>query len=93
MAMENENEYPQETHGLEGRYANYFKVGYNAFEFLLDFGQYYHEGETAHLHTRIITSPIYAKSLLEFLGNCIGQYEQQFGKITGIGEINSQDNK
>jgi hypothetical protein len=93
VAIENRQEYPPEAHNLEGRYANYFKVGYNAFEFLLDFGQYYHEGGNAQLHTRIITSPIYAKSLLEFLGNCIDQYEQQFGKITGDGELNNQDGK
>jgi Protein of unknown function (DUF3467) len=93
VTIENRQEYPPEAHNLEGRYANYFKVGYNAFEFLLDFGQYYNEGENAQLHTRIITSPIYVKSLLEFLGNCIDQYEQQFGKITGNSELNNQDSK
>jgi uncharacterized protein DUF3467 len=87
VAIDNGQEYQSEAHNLEGRYANYFKVGYNAFEFLLDFGQYYNEGENAQLHTRIITSPIYAKSLLEILGNCIDQYEQQFGKINGNDEI------
>jgi hypothetical protein len=91
VAIENGQEYPLEAHNLEGRYANYFKVGYNAFEFLLDFGQYYNEGENAQLHTRIITSPIYAKSLLEFLGNCIDQYEQQFGRIAGNDEVETQD--
>lgn len=66
---------------LEGRYANYFKVGYNAFEFLLDCGQFYPEGKEAELHTRIITSPIYAKALLELLRESIDQYEQTFGTI------------
>jgi hypothetical protein len=41
---------------LEGKYANYFKVGYNAFEFVIDFGQCYSDDEEAQLHTRIITS-------------------------------------
>jgi hypothetical protein len=28
----------------EGRYANYFQIGHNAFEFIIDFGQGY-EGQ------------------------------------------------
>ena len=66
---------------LEGRYSNYFKVGHNAFEFVLDFGQFYHENGDAHLHTRIITSPIYVKSLLETLRESMERYEQIFGAI------------
>lgn len=66
---------------LEGRYANYFKVGYNAFEFLLDFGQHYSENEEAELYIRIITSPCYAKSLLETLKLSIERYEESFGPI------------
>lgn len=72
---------PQETGQLEGRYANYFKVGYNAFEFVLDCGQFYPESKEAGLHTRIITSPIYAKALLELLRESIDRYEQTFGAI------------
>lgn len=55
----------------EGRYANYFQVGYNAFEFLLDFGQLYSESERAHIHTRIIISPAYIKSFLQTLWESI----------------------
>ncbi len=66
---------------LEGRYANFFNVGHNAFEFLLDFGQYYSEGEAPQPHTRIITSPIYAKELLQILCEAIDRYEQTFGTI------------
>ena len=66
---------------LEGRYANYFKVGHNAFEFLLDFWQDYSENEEAELYIRIITSPCYAKELLETLRVSIEQYEQNFGSI------------
>jgi hypothetical protein len=71
----------EEAGQLEGRYANYFKIGYNAFEFLLDFGQLYHESEKDQPHTRIITSPIYAKALLETLRESIDRYEQIFGAI------------
>ena len=66
---------------LEGKYANYFKVGHNAFEFVLDFGQYYSESEEAELYTRIITSPCYAKELFETLQNAIRQFEQTYGTI------------
>lgn len=72
---------PGEVGQLEGRYANYFKVGYNAFEFVLDFGQFYPASEQTQPHTRIITSPIYAKALLETLEEAIDQHEQTFGAI------------
>ena len=66
---------------LEGRFANYFKVGHNAFELLLDFGQFYPEGEREQLHTRIVTTPTYAKALMCVLRDSIAQYEQAFGPI------------
>jgi len=79
--MSQENESPPTTGELEGRYANYFKVGHNAFEFLLDFGQFYAESQRAHFHTRIVTNPIYARALFETLQEGINQYEQTFGAI------------
>ena len=69
---------------LEGRYANYFKVGHNAFEFLIDFGQCYPEGTDPRLHTRVITSPAYAKALSETIHESLVRYEQAFGPIPGI---------
>lgn len=53
--MNYKREPPQDAGKLEGRYANYFKVGHNAFEFVLDFGQFYPGSEKAELCTRIIT--------------------------------------
>ncbi len=79
--MDHEAKESQETGLPEGRYANYFQVGHNAFEFLLGFGQFYPETEKAQLHTRIITSPIYAKALLEIIRESLDQYEQIFGPI------------
>jgi hypothetical protein len=69
----------QDGDNLEGRYANYFKVGHNAYEFVIDFGQYYSENDQAELYTRVVTSPVYAKSLLEILQESIMQYELTFG--------------
>lgn len=65
----------------EGRYANYFTVGHNAFEFLLDFGQLYAETQEGRLHTRIVTSPAYVKEFLETLQHSVAQYELAFGPI------------
>lgn len=67
---------------LQGRYANYFVVGHNAVEFLFDFGQFYLGRDRGRLHTRIVTSPIYAKALLAILRESIDRYEQTFGAIT-----------
>jgi hypothetical protein len=61
----------------------FFKVGHNAFEFVLDFGQFYPENAGAQFHTRIISNPVYTKALLHTLGESIEQYEQTFGAIPG----------
>jgi hypothetical protein len=83
--MSDEHEECQDANPLEGKYANYFKVGYNAFEFVIDFGQLYPENETgtkkAQIHTRIVTAPVYAKALLETLQTSIAQYEQSFSDL------------
>lgn len=66
---------------FHGRYANYFKVGHNAFEFVVEFGQSYDEDENRRIHTRIVTSPVYAKRLLTTLQEAIMQHEAKFGSI------------
>jgi hypothetical protein len=69
------------SEGMQGCYANYLKVGQNAFEILLDFGQLYLEDEEAQFNARIITTPVYAKAFLKVLRDCIDRYEQTFGVI------------
>jgi Protein of unknown function (DUF3467) len=71
----------QDSAQPNGRYANYFTVGHNAFEFLFDFGQIHTQGRPAPLHTRIITTPVYAKTFLALLQESIDQYEQNLGAI------------
>ena len=66
---------------LVGKYANQIKVGHNAVEFVIDFGQYFPENEEAELCARIITSPFYAKYFLDTLQQAIQQYEDDFGTI------------
>ena len=81
IVMDNESKDVQDNGQPNGRYANYFTVGHNAFEFLFDFGQIHTHGRPAAAHTRIITTPVYAKSLLWLLQESIDQYEQLFGTI------------
>ena len=89
--MNSKYEREASRHGskLEGRYANYFKVGHSAFEFVLDFGQFYQDNGGAQFHTRIITSPAYGKALFELLRDSIAQYEQTFEPIRGAEETSS----
>jgi hypothetical protein len=65
----------------EGRYANYFEIGHNAFEFLLDFGQLYFEAPEGRMHTRIVTSPPFARRLAGVLNRALAQYEQTHGRV------------
>jgi hypothetical protein len=67
----------------EGRYANLFTVGYNAFEFVVDCAQLFPEHPEPHVHSRIVTSPPYAKLLLETLRESLARYEQIYGAIPG----------
>jgi hypothetical protein len=79
--MNHKREAHRDAEKLEGRYANYFKIGHNNFEFIIDFGQFYSEGKEAQLHTRIITSPNYAKGLLKTLRESIERHKQTFGAV------------
>jgi hypothetical protein len=65
----------------EARYANYFLVGHNALEVVLEFGQFHEGTGQPHIHTRIITAPVYAKALRSLLDEAIAEYEQAFGEI------------
>lgn len=64
-----------------GQYANSFKVGHNAFEFVIEFGQRHAGAGREHMHTRIITGPEYAKALAVLLTRSLGRYEKAFGMI------------
>jgi hypothetical protein len=69
----------------KGRYANYLKIGRNAFEILLVFGQLYLDDcppeRKPEFHTRIVTTPVYAKAFLKVLAECIDLHERTFGVI------------
>jgi hypothetical protein len=67
---------------VHGRYANYFRVGHNAFEFVIDFGQLYAGAGEPQMHTRIVTGPGYAKALLRTLKRSVTEYERANGVIS-----------
>jgi hypothetical protein len=66
---------------LEARYANYFQIGQNAIEFIIEFGQLYANDAGPLLHTRVITSPVYAKNLVAVLQEALQKHEEQFGSV------------
>ncbi|MGB5987391.1 MAG: DUF3467 domain-containing protein [Desulfobacterales bacterium] len=74
---------------VEGKYANYYKIGHNTFEFILDFGQLHPDTDQVAFHTRIITSPASAKELLGVLQDSIARYERAYG-IIAMNDDNSE---
>lgn len=61
---------------LEGRYANFFRVGQNAYEVIIEFGQLYQAEHSPRIHSRIVTSPAYARELLRTLEQALEQHEE-----------------
>jgi hypothetical protein len=71
---------------VSARYTNYFRVGHNAVEFVLEFGVAYDEGSES-LHTHLIISPAYATDLSEVLRKSLKEHEARYGHITGAGTL------
>jgi hypothetical protein len=65
----------------KGRYANSLRVGYNAFEFVFDFGQAFSEEAQTRSCTRIVTSPGYAKAMIAALQSALEAFERDYGCI------------
>jgi hypothetical protein len=63
------------------QYTNYFEVGQNPYEFLIDLGQFSPEAGSVHFHTRIATAPAFAKLLLATLESAVRSYEAEHGEI------------
>ena len=69
---------------LLAQYANWFNIGHNNFEFVLDFGQHHADQAGASIHTRIVTGPAYAKVLSALLNESLERYEDAFGEIPDV---------
>ncbi|HLJ46318.1 MAG TPA: DUF3467 domain-containing protein [Bryobacteraceae bacterium] len=67
--------------GLFGQYANCLNVGYNAIEFVLDFGQYYPGEDAPQVALRIVTSPAYAKRFSAVLERALEDYVASHGSV------------
>lgn len=65
-------------------YANYFEVGHNPYEFLLDFGQFQPEVSEVLIHTRIMLCPAHARMFAEILTNAVAKYETENGPIAEV---------
>jgi hypothetical protein len=62
----------------EGRYANCFQIGFNAYEFVIDFGLEY-PPDAARFHTRIVTNPGVARDLSETLERSLRDHDREYG--------------
>ena len=67
---------------LLAKYANWFNIGHDNFEFILDFGQSHDVGVEPIVHTRIVVGPAYAKLLARLLNDSLGRYEEAFWTIS-----------
>lgn len=77
-----------ETEARAALYVNYFELGHNPFEFLIDFGQYRpgsgaEDGDTA-IHTRIALAPPFAKMLSDLLARSVREHEAEYGSIAEV---------
>ena len=79
--MDDRPEDSRDDPAREGKYTNYFKIGFNSLEFVFDLGQAYDDSPRALHHTRIVTSPAYAKALLQLLADSLTAYERTHGAI------------
>ena len=80
------------TRVREGKYANYFEVGHNPFEFYLDFGQFDPQSEKVQMMARILTSPACAKMLGKTLSSSVESFEQEHGPIPAdSGEVDAME--
>ena len=71
----------EEHPAVEAKYTNLFRVGYNAFEVLVEFGQSYPGTDPDLIHSRIATSPTYARAFLKMLTRSIEGYERDYGSM------------
>ena len=79
-------ENPRRRRAPLAAYANYFEVGHNAFEFLIDFGQYQPEADAVTMHSRMATGPVHAKLLAGLLSDAVARFESEHGPIADVTE-------
>ena len=66
----------------DGIYANIALITSNNAEFIVDFARFLPGNSRGKVVSRMVMSPIHAKSLLMSLQDAIGHFEKKFGAIT-----------
>jgi len=64
-----------------GTYANFVNIIHNPAEFVLDFARVVPGRTDVRILSRILTTPVHAKQLLNALAQNIAMYEKSFGSI------------
>jgi hypothetical protein len=67
-----------------GHYVNFANILHNPTEFVIDFGRIVPGRPDVKILSRILTTPVHAKQLLNALAQNIGIYERQYGPIPEI---------
>ena len=68
----------------QGEYVNFAIVTHSAAEFVLDFIRILPGLNKSKVRSRIVISPMHAKTFLKALGDNIDKYEKKFGEIKVI---------
>lgn len=64
-----------------GVYVNFANIIHNPAEFVIDFGRIVPGRNDVRILTRVLTSPVHAKQLLNALGQNVAIYEKTYGPI------------
>ena len=64
-----------------GHYVNFSVVNHSQTEFVLDSAYIQPQAPVAHVRSRIIMNPLYAKRFMQTLQKNIERYEARFGEI------------
>src|SRR5437773_9655061 len=65
----------------QGQYINFANIIHSPSEFVIDLGRVVPGRPDVKIYSRVITTPLHAKQLLEALAHNIGLYESKFGEI------------
>lgn len=71
---------------LEARYANYLQIAFSPEEVVLEFGQTYESQGDPMIHTRLVTTPVFAREFLRLLERSVQEIER--GRDSGKGGLN-----
>jgi hypothetical protein len=67
---------------VEGKYSNFAIISHSPAEFVIDFARLMPGSTKAIVQTRVILTPIHAKTLLYTLKDNLEKFEKKFGEVT-----------